>query len=125
MSCPQELSCNRRRSGSRIKARAQDEILAEGGIWDGVAHLKRAGVFVPFYRWIVPKILDVASSRGRRSEDLLCNFDSIGVFEINQVLALEVWISRVKDYDTISGSDKEVDGSLLPIPVGPEAFQGT
>ena len=114
------LSCNCCRSGFRIKARSQEEILTESAIGDGVAHFRRASFFVPFYRWIVPKILDVAASFGRRCDEPLCDFDSVRVFEINQVLALEGWISRVKDYDTINGNNKEVDGSLLPSTFGSE-----
>ena len=45
----------------------------------------RAGLFVPCYGWIVPEILDVTASLSRRGEDLLHNFDFIGVFEIVQV----------------------------------------
>ena len=39
---------------------------------------------------------------------------SVGVFEVDQVLPLEVWISSVQDEETFSVKKKEVDGSLPP-----------
>ena len=92
--------------------------MAESGIGDGVAHFRRASFFVPCYRWIVPKILDIAASLSRRGDEPLCDFDSVRVFEVNQVLALEIWISSVQDAGAIKGNNKEVDGALLPSTFG-------
>ena len=117
------LVLNRRRSGFWKKARAQDEILAESRIGDGVAHFRRAGFFVSFYQWIGPKIFDVAASLSRHGDELLDNFDSVGVFEVNQVLALEVWIISVEYKDTSSRKNKEVDGPLLPRSFGSKLLQ--